>query len=424
MKAIVVDIKEGKAALLDKEGIVRVIPDRGYQIGQQLEADSLLVKEKDRKVYSFPLRNDGRTVVPDRQKKRGAAAFVQRHLVPVAASLVVLLGAGSGVTAYALPCSTVTVDINPSLKYTLNVFDLVIGTEGYNDDGEKVADEIRSRVRGKTIGEAIGITLDQLSEDSFIEDEEMPAVITVNSAFSREDRLSEKISEEVDDWNEGRKEEDGDRSVEPSIVKVSKEQKKQADDKKESPGRELLENILEERQESGQQTATEKIPEAGGPAAGSDKTAEQSKAQHDSAASGNETTQEQGAGTAPADPDMTGSQSPAQNEDQIRLPEEEQPRSQAQSVTKDDEDKSLETTQSQGQPQNQSLSQPLSADQPEVQGQQQLQTQSQTSDQASMPEQGRSGNDAQSADQADQVQPQSRNESQGGPSQPAGGGKP
>lgn len=59
-------------------------------------------------------------------------------LIWAAACLLILLGLGGGL--FFTPVSAIGIEINPSLKLTINRFDLVIGVEGLNKDGKRIAE--------------------------------------------------------------------------------------------------------------------------------------------------------------------------------------------------------------------------------------------------------------------------------------------
>lgn len=59
-------------------------------------------------------------------------------LIWAAACLVILLGLGGGL--FFTPVSAIGIEINPSLKLSINRFDLVIGVEGLNKDGKRIAE--------------------------------------------------------------------------------------------------------------------------------------------------------------------------------------------------------------------------------------------------------------------------------------------
>ncbi len=85
----------------------------------------------------------------EEDRKQRTAALVRRQLAArrrgrslaplavCAACLVLLLGTGGWL--FLTPTAHVSIDINPSLELSLNRFDQVLSVEGYNPDGEKLA---------------------------------------------------------------------------------------------------------------------------------------------------------------------------------------------------------------------------------------------------------------------------------------------
>lgn len=49
---------------------------------------------------------------------------------------------GGGALAYYTPAKYVSLDVNPSIEYQLNIFDRVLTVKGVNDDGSEIVDEI------------------------------------------------------------------------------------------------------------------------------------------------------------------------------------------------------------------------------------------------------------------------------------------
>ncbi|MCR5161876.1 MAG: hypothetical protein K6C06_08905 [Lachnospiraceae bacterium] len=235
MKAIVVEVKDGKAAVLDHDGIVSVIEDRNYRIGQAVEVERSLLPDTG---YRKP------------KKRKGVFSFAARHIVPIAASFGLIISLSGGAAAYAIPCSTVTLDINPSVKYTLNVFDTVLGAEGYNEEGTALTEEILDRIKGRKISEAISVTLDTLQEEEYITETDTPVVITVSGALNKPETLREGISDSITEWNDRQKPagEEEKVTVSGEVVPVTREQRQNAEKRNESPGREMLEKKMEKKE--------------------------------------------------------------------------------------------------------------------------------------------------------------------------------
>ncbi len=133
MKAVVVELKNNRAAVLSDNGCVVTVKNNGYEIGQVIQmTDSRIQLSKKIAVFAA-----------------SAAAFV------------VL---GTGAWAYATPYSYVSVDVNPSIEYTINRFDRVLSVKAVNDDGEEILQEIALEdLENQTIQNAILRTVEQIT---------------------------------------------------------------------------------------------------------------------------------------------------------------------------------------------------------------------------------------------------------------------
>lgn len=216
MKTVVLELKKGQAAVLGTDGCVYLVEDRGYAVGETLELDE------------FTLRSG--TAGPKRL--RGL-----QRILPMAAAIAIFTMAG-GISAYAMPCSTVTLDVNPSVTYSLNVFDRVLSMTPADEESEEVVDAAKSLVRGKKLQTAVQITLDALSDRDYIEEEDTDVVFSVESVFHREDKLEKKLSEGVDAWNDIHVKKG--ISAEPTTVRVTRELKDEARELRTTPGRAYL----------------------------------------------------------------------------------------------------------------------------------------------------------------------------------------
>ncbi|MCR4655062.1 MAG: hypothetical protein K5770_02355 [Lachnospiraceae bacterium] len=214
MKAVVMSIKDDRAAILAKDGIYYNIPNRDYEIGQLIEYD----RKNEKKIIRF-----------------ARSRFVKFTAAAAAAVLIFVGGYGANTYAY----STVTLDLNPSLKYDLNFFDRVIDFEAYNEDGEDIVTSISSMVLGQDIDSAIETTLDALDEAEYIK-EETPVVMTVDSHFFRNERLEKRTQGRMDAWNREMAERNDHKSINGEAVIVTKDLRTRAHDQKMSPGRMIM----------------------------------------------------------------------------------------------------------------------------------------------------------------------------------------
>lgn len=159
MKAVIVEIRGERAAALLEDGRFVSIPDNAYAVGQEI---TLLKKA--------PV------------KKKARPDFLRRAAA-IAASAALILAAGSGGLAYATPYGTVSMDVNPSIEYTINRFDRVLGVSGLNEDGQAVLDSVgESTLLHKKIDAAVSLTISQLEADGYLTGEEDTIVFSSGTA--------------------------------------------------------------------------------------------------------------------------------------------------------------------------------------------------------------------------------------------------
>ena len=145
MKAVVLEIRDGYAAVLAKGGAVERIPDRGYRVGQQIE-----MPKKNNIIYSN--------------------AF--RAVAAAAALLVVFAGSGIFYGRNMKECAYVTVDVNPSLEYAMNAKCKVLRVSALNADAEAIVACLEEGgIRGEKLESVLESTKDALYEAGYLGEE-------------------------------------------------------------------------------------------------------------------------------------------------------------------------------------------------------------------------------------------------------------
>ena len=156
MKAVVVEIRDGYAAVLSDDGQVTRVKNKNYELGQMIQL----------KTHQIPY-------------PRKLAAFT--------ASAAAFLLFGVSAWAYAAPYTYVSVDINPSVEYTLNRFDRVISVQARNDDGEEILDKISlNNLKNKPIEEAIKNTVHQISESGYFDNHTDNGIVIATASEDEE----------------------------------------------------------------------------------------------------------------------------------------------------------------------------------------------------------------------------------------------
>lgn len=226
MKAVVLQNENGKTAVLTRDGIVRIVADRGYTVGEEIN----IPKENNVIRLSF---------------KAACAA---------AAIIICFMGG----YLYLAPYSYVSVDINPSIEYTLNRFDRVLAVKALNDDGAEIVGEIDPlEVFNKPVEEAIELTVEKLCESEYV-DQAQENIILV-AAASEDEQKSQQIAQAIEeDILAVEDEADIRKSVVISSVSVSPKRMREAKRMGVTAGRlHLVETLAEEMADS--EIADEKI---------------------------------------------------------------------------------------------------------------------------------------------------------------------
>ena len=155
MKAVIVEIRGTQAAALLEDGQFVRIPDNDYSIGQEI---TLLRRPVE--------------------KKKKQSTF-RRKIAAIAASAVLVATVGGGGIVYATPYGTVSIDVNPSIEYTINRFDRVLQVTGVNEEGQAVINAIgRNKLLNRTINTALSTTINQMEADGYLTGEDDPVVLS------------------------------------------------------------------------------------------------------------------------------------------------------------------------------------------------------------------------------------------------------
>lgn len=168
MKAVVVEIQDGYAALLQDDGIVVKVKNRNYRIG-----DVVTMKEKK--------------------------TWLQRKFTAVsaaAAMFVMLMSAG--VWAYTTPYYYVSLDVNPSVMMEVNRFERVIGMEAANEDAKEVLEGLD--FNNKDVKEAISTAVARIAEAGYLDGEDGQVIIASSSKNTdKAERLAGKLKGAVEE---------------------------------------------------------------------------------------------------------------------------------------------------------------------------------------------------------------------------------
>ena len=174
MKAVVLEIKEKWAAVLCEDGVIRKVKKGNFKVGDS---------------FDFEAENHGKVV---------SIGSLRRNMVGSAAALFLIVAGVAGTYSYnnVLACSYVSLDINPSIEYTLNRQDKVVAVKGLNNDGQKIADELLS-VRKVTLKEALQETKQLLTQKNYLKSgssEDVLIDISANNSARKDTLKKEALS--------------------------------------------------------------------------------------------------------------------------------------------------------------------------------------------------------------------------------------
>jgi len=152
MKGIVVEINNHTAAVLSDEGCIVKVSNSNYQIGQEVEI-SMKKQFKFKKIFAF-----------------------------ASAAACILVAFGISAYAYNTPYTYVSLDVNPSIEYSVNRFERVLSVKGVNDDGTEIINGIElDNLENKSIEDAISLTVDEISDEGYLDSNAGGIVIKTSS---------------------------------------------------------------------------------------------------------------------------------------------------------------------------------------------------------------------------------------------------
>ncbi|GAA0772939.1 anti-sigma-I factor RsgI [Clostridium subterminale] len=175
MKSVVVEIKAGYAAVLSEDGCISKIKNRNYIIGQVIEIKS--------------------------------SKFKNINKLVMCSALTAMIAIAGGITlwAYKTPYSYVSLDVNPSIEYSLNRFDKVISVTAVNDDGQEILNELElDKLENQNIEDAVAETVNQISEDGYFDnsiDNDIEGGIIIATSgedLEKSDELAEKLQKSLE----------------------------------------------------------------------------------------------------------------------------------------------------------------------------------------------------------------------------------
>ncbi|MCR4909341.1 MAG: anti-sigma factor domain-containing protein [Lachnospiraceae bacterium] len=147
MKALVLEIQNGTAAVLREDGVV-VKVKRRCEVGQ-----TIVVEEESGSLLKLSNRVIG-------------------YVAAAAAAVVLLVGGGIFSWQNLIAYSYISLDVNPSLEYTLNRRNKVIGVRALNEDAEDIVKAVKKAgIKNATVARTLQETTAVLSEANYFSDD-------------------------------------------------------------------------------------------------------------------------------------------------------------------------------------------------------------------------------------------------------------
>ena len=172
MGACIVELRGRYAAALTSDGQFVRIRNHGFSVGQTV-------------------RLTKRQAMPAQRRQL-------RALTAVAAGLLCLvLG---GFKGYQTPVGVVSLDVNPSIEYSINIFDRVLSVRGVNEDGEVLLDQMdETMLKNRPVAEAVEQTIASLRESGYFPQDAENDVVLSASSYSTQhaERLAKELNSRV-----------------------------------------------------------------------------------------------------------------------------------------------------------------------------------------------------------------------------------
>lgn len=194
MKAVIVDLNGNDAVALREDGRFEKIKNKSYAIGQEIIMQPQMIR------------------------------FPKQAAIAASAAIVIAACGGMGTYTWSNPISYVSLDINPSIAYSLNEFNRVIAVNGMNDEGAEIVDAIGASLKNKDITTALTITVEQLSTEAYIDSENTNYMII--GVYSDKDDKASSLLSTVDEFTATATTTE---TCSITTVNVSKETKESAD---------------------------------------------------------------------------------------------------------------------------------------------------------------------------------------------------
>ena len=189
MRAVVIAVKDNKAAVAIEGGELKYVENKNYVTGQIIQVQD-----------ASPMTVSARRT--HRKRSFYLSSYTRFSGIAAAAVLFVFVGAS---TVSAAEVSRVTLTAGASVTYGVNIFDRVISVSANNEEGRLIIDEISGDVMFRKLSDAFGTILDSIKDGEYIDDENpvIRAEVTTDAAIfgNREETILSELGSAADEWS-------------------------------------------------------------------------------------------------------------------------------------------------------------------------------------------------------------------------------
>lgn len=170
--AVIVEVRGRRAVALSEEGLFLRVSNGRYEIGQTALLDLSQTVE-----------------IPVRKR------MYRSRFVSMVAGFVLL--AICGLIGYMTPVGVVSLDVNPSIEYTINYFDRVLDVAAVNQDAASLLQSMDEQgLLYRPVDDALEQTVSALRENGYIAASSANNVVI--SAYSYDERHSKQIAQRLE----------------------------------------------------------------------------------------------------------------------------------------------------------------------------------------------------------------------------------
>jgi hypothetical protein len=152
MRPVIVGIRRFYAAVLTEDGCIIKVRNKHYAVGQEIELKSPMIP-KHQKLFAL-----------------------------VAAAVVIMFGLTAW--TYLTPYSYVSLDVNPSIEYSVNRFNRVLSVTAVNGDGAEILNKLN--LNNKTIQAAVNDTVVQIDKEGYFKAKDPGGIVISTSCENQQ----------------------------------------------------------------------------------------------------------------------------------------------------------------------------------------------------------------------------------------------